>query len=139
MENYDNVAILNNASIISIGAGDKQNNILVIESGKYLYAKSLSLPVSQAFEVNENALEVCTYLKEKVQVDLTDTYKKSINESIEQISEVQKQVLENRSAKQEINDINARIEALTNQFKNDPAKLAVLTSLASQVQDLNNI
>lgn len=138
MENYDNVAILNNASIISIGAGEAQNNILVIESGKYLYAKSLSLPVSQAFEVNENALEVCTYLKEKVHVDLTDTYKKSINESIEQISEVQKQVLENREAKQEINDINARIEALTNQFKNDPAKLAVLTSLASQVQDLNS-
>ncbi len=138
MENYDNVAILNNASIISIGAGEAQNNILVIESGKYLYAKSLSLPVSESFEVNENALEVCTYLKEKVKVDLTDTYKKSINESIEHITEVQKQVLENISAKQEIHDINARIEALTNQFKNDPAKLAVLTKLASEVQDLSN-
>lgn len=138
MENYDNVAILNNASIISIGAGEKQNNILVIESGNYLFAKSLNLPPSAAFEVNENALEVCEYLKQTVNVDLTGEYKKAINESIEQISETQRQVLENRSAKQEINDINTRIEALTNQFKNDPAKLAVLTSLASQVHELGN-
>lgn len=134
IENYDNVAILNNAAIIELD--NNQGNFLVIESGDYLYAKSLNLPLNQKFELNSNALEVISFIKENIRVDLNKHYKRLVENNIEQLSQTEKLIKEEKENKNELDNIKVRIEQLTNQFKNDPAKLAILTKLASEISEI---
>ena len=134
IENYDNVAILNNAAIIELD--NNQGNFLVIESGDYLYAKSLNLPLNQKFELNSNALEVIGFIKENIKIDLNKHYRRLVENNLEQLSQTEKLIQEEKENKNELDNIKVRIEQLTNQFKNDPAKLAVLSKLATEISEI---
>lgn len=129
VENYDRVFILNNTSIYET----KKGNFLVIENGDYLYAKNISTKVN--FEVNENALEVVSFLKSKLNVDLKE-YNQAIENVVESQSKAEKFLFEANKEKNEIDGLKARIEMLTEQYKNDPVKLAVIGKLASDIATL---
>lgn len=126
VENYSNVFILNNTSIYET----KKGNFLVIENGNYLYAKNISTPVN--FEVNENALEVVSFLKSKLNVDINE-YDGAIEKVVESQSRAEKALFESNKKQQEIDGLKVRIEQLTEQYKNDPVKLAVIGKLASDL------
>jgi len=126
VENYNNVFILNNTSIYET----KKGNFLVIENGNYLYAKNISTNVN--FEVNENALEVVSFLKSKLNVDINE-YDGAIEKVVESQSRAEKALFESNKKQQEIDQLKSRIEQLTEQYKNDPVKLAVIGKLASDL------
>ena len=129
VENYSNVYILNNTSIYET----KKGNFLVIENGDYLYAKNISTKVN--FEVNENALEVVSFLKSKLNVDLKE-YNQAIENVVESQSKAERYLFEFNKKNNEIDQLKSRIEALTEQYKNDPVKLAVISKLASDISTL---
>ena len=55
---------------------------------------------------------------------------------LEKATEEQATTLEKEMKDQQVNSYKERIEALTEKFKNDPVKLAVLSKLAQEVAEV---
>lgn len=127
-ENFSHIVNMDNVSIYSTN----RDKFLVIE-GKDLYATLLSSTRNQKWTVNENAVDALTFIKSKTNVSLSETYKEMIEKHIESVSIEEKEQMELDMKAQEIQSYKDRIAALTEKFKNDPTKLAVLSKLAQEV------
>lgn len=131
-ENYDKVATLDNAAIYST-ANDR---FIVIESGTQLYASLLQSNHSTGWTINEDAVKACEYIKQQTNTQVSENYKTNIEGAIEQASEESKAQMMEALENDNILSLKERIELLTEKFKNDPAKLAVLSKLAAEVSAL---
>lgn len=128
-ENYSNVVNLDTVSIYST----KNDRFLVIEAGTNLYAKLLQSNRHPAWTVNENVVDVLSFIKTKTNVSLSEKYGELVSEHIEKVSEEEKDKIEQELMENEKNSYKERIEVLTEKFKNDPTKLAVLSKLAAEL------
>ena len=133
VENFDTVATLDNVGIYTT----KNDKFVVIESGSDLYATLLASTKHPKWTINEDAISALSFIKTKTNTELGEEYKKAVeitmqNESKEHQEEIEKQLQLN-----EEQSIKERIEALTEKFSHDPAKLAILAKLASDIQGLN--
>ena len=129
-ENYDNITNMDNACIYKT-ANDK---FLVIEGANTLYATLLASNRHPAWTVNENAIDTLTFIKTKTNVSLSEQYNNLVKNHLEQVSEQEQENIMKELHEQKIQSYKERIEMLTEKFKNDPVKLAVLSKCA---QDLN--
>ena len=129
-ENYDNITNMDNACIYTT-ANDK---FLVIEGANTLYATLLASNRHPAWTVNENAIDTLTFIKTKTNVSLSEQYNNLVKNHLEQVSEQEQENIMKELHEQQIQSYKERIEMLTEKFKNDPVKLAVLSKCA---QDLN--
>lgn len=130
-ENYDKVVNLDNVSIFST----RNDKFLVIEAGSNLYATLLQSNRHPKWTINENAVDALSFIKSKTNVSLGEKYSELVAEHIEKVSEEEKEKIEQELKENERNSYRERISALTEKFKNDPAKLAVLSQLAAQLAD----
>lgn len=124
-ENFSHIANMDNVSIYSTN----RDRFLVIE-GANMYATSLT---NQKWTINENVVDALSFIKNKTNVSLSECYKSSIEAYVEQATIEEKEQLEADMVAQEIQSYKDRIAALTEKFKNDPTKLAVLSKLAQEV------
>lgn len=131
-ENYNDVRNLDNVSIY-VTRNDK---FVVIEAGTNLYATLLQSNRHPKWTVNENAVDVLSFIKNKTNVSLGDNYKEIVAEHIEKVSEEEKEKIEQEIKENEKKSYRERIEALTEKFKNDPTKLAVLSKLAAELVEI---
>lgn len=131
-ENYDNIVNLDNSTLYIT----KNDKFLVIEAGTNLYAKLLQSNRHPIWVVNENAVDVLSFIKSKTNVSLGDRYTDLVNEHIEKVSEEEKEKIEQELMENEKKSYKERIEALTEKFKNDPTKLAVLSKLATELIEI---
>lgn len=131
-ENYDRIANLDNAAVYVTN----NDRFLVIESETNLYSTLLKSTRHPKWTINENVVDALSFIKTKTNTSLNDVYKTNIDECIEKMAEDEKQMVEENLKNQTHQDYRERIELLTEQFKNDPVKLAVLSKLAN---DLNNL
>lgn len=130
VENFDGISILDNVRIIR---SDK-SNFIVIEHNGDVYTKSLN-PVDK-WETRNNVVEALNFIKSKTNIDLREHYQSQIEKVVEtKTEEEQKKVLEDIH-NEEIKARRERIEKLTEQYKNDPVKLAMLAKIA---EDLNKL
>lgn len=129
-ENYDNITNMDNACIYTT-ANDK---FLVIEGANTLYATLLASNRHPAWTINENAIDTLTFIKTKTNVSLSEQYNNLVKNHLEQVSEKEQENIMKELHEQQIQSYKERIEMLTEKFKNDPVKLAVLSKCA---QDLN--
>ena len=129
-ENYDKITNMDNACIYTT-ANDK---FLVIEGANTLYATLLASKRHPAWTVNENAIDTLTFIKTKTNVSLSEQYNNLVKNHLEQVSEQEQENIMKELHEQQIQSYKERIEMLTEKFKNDPVKLAVLSKCA---QDLN--
>ena len=132
-EHYNKVVVLENVGIYTT----KNDQFMVIESGKDLYATLLKSNHNTAWEIKENALDVVTYIKKKTNVMLNECYKDQIDESLKNISAQDEQRIQESIKSAEINGYRQRIENLTKKFQNDPVKLAILSKLAKEINENN--
>lgn len=130
-ENYKNIVNLDNTSIYYT----KNDKFVVIEAGSNLYATLLQSNRHPKWTVNENAVDVLSFIKSKTNVSLGEKYGELVSEHIEKVSEEEKEKIEQELKENERNSYRERISALTEKFKNDPTKLAVLSQLAAQLAD----
>lgn len=128
-ENYDNVMNLDNVSVYTT----KSDRFIVIESEHNLYASLLQSLKHQKWTVNENAIDVLSFIKTKTNVSLSDRYKNIVENNIEAASEKEAQKIQEELENQKIDSYRNRIEILTEKFKNDPVKLAILSRIAQQL------
>lgn len=131
-ENFDKIATLDNVAVYST----PNDRFLVIENGSQLFATLLQSNHSAGWTINEDALKVCEYIKKQTNTIVSENYKTNIEGAIEQASEESKEQMMEELENNQILSIKERIELLTEKFKNDPTKLAVLSKLAAEVSTL---
>lgn len=131
VENYDSITNLDNVSVYST----KNDKFVVIEAGSNLYATLLQSNRHPKWTINENAVDALSFIKSKTNVSLGEKYNDLVAEHIEKVSEEEKDKIEQELKENERNSYRERIAALTEKFKNDPTKLAVLSQLAAQIAD----
>lgn len=130
-ENYNNIANLDNVSIYSTN----RDKFVVIESGADLYATLLGSNHNTKWTVNEDAVTVLSFIKSKTNVELGEVYTEAVKSHMANVDEEEKKRLEEEAKITEKNGYKERIAALTEKFKNDPAKLAILSELAAKLAD----
>ena len=130
-ENYDHIANMDNVSIYQT----KNDKFIVIEGSDKLYASLIASNRHPQWTINENAVDVLSFIKTKTNVNISENYSEMVKNHIETISEKEQEHIMQELHEQKLQSYKERIEALTEKFKNDPTKLAVLSNLA---QDLMN-
>jgi hypothetical protein len=130
-ENYNHIANMDNVSIYQT----KNDKFIVIEGANKLYASLLASNRHPQWTVNENAVDALSFIKSKTNVNISENYSDMVKSHIEQVSEAEQEAIKTELYEQELQSYKDRIAMLTEKFKNDPTKLAVLSSLA---QDLIN-
>lgn len=128
-ENYSHIVNLDNVSIYSTN----RDRFVVIEAGNNLYATLLNSTHNQKWTINENVIDALSFIKNKTNVSLSENYKTLVENHLEQVSIDEKEQIEMDLKAQEVQSYKDRIAALTEKFKNDPVKLAVLSKLAQEV------
>lgn len=131
-EHYDSIVNMDNTAIYTT----KNDKFVVIESGVNLYATLLASNRHSKWTVNENAIESLSFIKSKTNVSLSENYTSLVESAVAAADEEEKSRIAEELKSQEQQSYKERIEALTEKFKNDPVKLAVLSKLA---QELNEI
>ena len=131
VENYDRIVNLDNASVIE----SKNDKFILVESGSNIFATLLRSTHNPKWTINESAMKAVDFIKSKTRIDLSENYKEAIKKNISEVSEQEQQVMEQELKDKEIQDVKDRISNLVEKYKNDPAKLAVLSSLSESLMD----
>ena len=113
-EHYDHVVYLDHVNIFTTPTGV---SFAVIRYGEQLYAFGLR---SFAFEIIGNALEVVEYIQQMTQVEVGTEYKDML--LAEPTPEPAKE-----------DNLQARIQALTEKFKDHPKYLELLDELSKEI------
>lgn len=131
-ENYDSIVNMDNVAIYTT----KNDKFVVMEAGSNIYSTLLASNRHSKWTVNENAIEALSFIKTKTNVSLSENYASLVESAMAAADAEEKTRIEEELKSQEKQSYRARIEALTEKFKNDPVKLAVLSKLA---QELNEV
>lgn len=131
-ENYDSIANMDNVSVYTT----RNDKFMMIESGSNIYATLLKSNKNAKWTINENVIDALDFINRKTNVNLGDRYGDLIKEQMDNASIEEQIIFEQREEEKVKDSYVLRIEALTEKFKNDPVKLAVLSKLA---KDLANI
>jgi hypothetical protein len=131
-ENYNNIANMDNVSIYET----KNDRFMVIEGSNKLYATLLASNRHPAWTINENAVDALTFIKSKTNVNISENYAELVKTHIEAVSEAEQETIKQELHEQTIQSYKERIEMLTEKFKNDPTKLAVLSNIAQELMDV---
>lgn len=128
-ENYDNIANMDNVAIYETN----NDRFIVIEGSDRLYASLLASRRHPAWTVNENAVDTLSFIKAKTNVNISERYSEMVQNHIEEVSAQEQENIKQELKEAEMQSYRERIEALTEKFKNDPTKLAVLSSIAQEL------
>jgi len=133
-ENFDNIVKIDCAAIYQ----SADDSFYVIEGKTKLYAELISSThASTRWSVNENAIETVKFIKDKTHVNLTEVYESMIDENIAEAEKAEKQHIVESLKSNEKKSFAQRIDALTEKFKDNPAVLRVIASVASEYAELN--
>lgn len=128
-ENYGRIANMDNVAIYST----KNDKFIVIEGSDRLYASLLASNRHPQWTINENAVDALSFIKAKTNVNISERYSEMVQNHIEKVSEKEQETIKQELKEAEMQSYRERIEALTEKFKNDPTKLAVLSSIAQEL------
>lgn len=131
-ENYDSIVSLDHVGIYETHT----DRFLVIESGSTIFATLLASNRHPKWTINEDAISALSFIKTKTNVELGEEYKSVVEAAMEQASEEQKADVARQLAENEDKSVRERIANLTEKFKDDPTKLALLANLAAEYNAL---
>lgn len=131
-ENYDHIVSMDNVAIYST----KNDRFMVIESNENIYATLLQSNRNSKWTINEDAISALSFIKTKTNVTLSENYKDVVSKAMATADEKEKETIAEELKEQEVVSYKERIEALTEKFKNDPVKLAVLSKLAQEIAEV---
>ncbi len=129
-ENYDNICDLDIAKVYTT----KNDKFFVIESSDSLYAKSLQSTHDRVgWEIMESAPKALNIIQSKTKVEIAENYANAVDKSIANVSEQEKEDVKKNIMESQVQSIRERIGQLTNKFKDDPVKLALLAKLGEDL------
>ena len=131
-EHFDNFAICDNAQIVLT----KNDKFVVIENKTNAFAMSLGSNHTNAWKVNTSITEALDFIKEKTHVDMKKDYVKNIEEAFNNRSEEEIKQLQESIEKDAIEARKKKVQELTEAYKDQPEKLAILSKVAAELQAL---
>lgn len=131
VENYADVATMDNAAIYTT-AHDK---FVVIRSNETLLAKLIRSDHKGLWSLNQDPIKTLEFIKDATGTDLAPEYQDLVQSYLDQQSADQAGEIEAQLKVAEETELRERIEKLTEAYKNDPVKLAILSKLASELND----
>ena len=132
-ENFDNVVLLDNTRIISTN----NDKFVVIESENgNIYAESIASVNPGKWSINESVIEAIDFIKKQTKTNISDLFTESIEKAFQERCLENEEEIKESMKNDQIQERREKIAMLTEKFKNDPARLAILSQLA---EDLNNI
>lgn len=131
-ENYGALVNMDNVAIYST----KNDRFLVIEAGTNIYATLLMSNKNPKWTINENVVKAISFIKKKTNTSLNEVYSKAIEEYMDTIEEENKIEFQEQLKESEQQTYRERIENLTQKFRNDPIKLAVLSKIAKNLSEI---
>jgi hypothetical protein len=131
-ENFNNIVKMDNVGIFETNS----DKFLVINEGMNMYTTLLRSNHRTPWTYNCNVVEALENIKANTRVSLSERYNEQVRMFIENTSEEDKKEFQKKLNESKKLSTRERIEALTEKFKNDPVKLAVLSQVA---QDLQNV
>ena len=128
VENLDSISVLDNVRVIK----SQKDSFIVIEHNGEIYTKSLN----NTWGTKADVVEALKYIKDQTNIDLKEHYQEQIEKVVETKTAEEKQKVLESIHEDEMKARRERIEKLTEQYKNDPVKLAMLAKIA---EDLNKL
>lgn len=130
-ENYDHVLSMDNVSIYTT----KNDKFLVIESDSNVYSTLIASNRSSKWTINENVVDALTFIKKKTNASISEEYKEIVENYIGKVSEEEQGKIQEEIKENQILSLKERIEKLTEKYKNDPVKLAILSKCAQTLNE----
>lgn len=130
-ENFDHICKMDNSAIYET----KSDRFMVISEGTTMFATLLNSNHSAGWTYNCNVIEALENIKKNTRTTISEYYNDSVKEAIEKASLSDREKIEEDIREAKKQSIKERIEALTEKFKNDPVKLAVVSQIAKDLQD----
>lgn len=131
-ENFDNVMSLDNSRVIMT----QNDKFIVIENAGTVFSTLVESNHSQKWTINESVVEAVQYIKKNARVDLTEHFESKIAEAIETRTKEEQAAVKESLKQDQIAETKNQIAALTEKYKNDPVRLAMLSKLAQEVAEL---
>ena len=131
-ENLNKVVRMDNVTVVE-SANDK---FLVVECEDKVFATSIASRRNAPWTINEEAMKAVDFIKSKTGVNLAESLHEAIQKNISAVSEEEQAKMKEQLHTQTLDEMKHRIETLTEKFKDDPAKLAVLAKLAEDMREL---
>lgn len=132
MESYENVMTMDKVGIYTT----RNDRFVVIESGSQIYASLIQSNRHPQWTVNEDAVKALSFIKTKTNTDLAENYQNAIDSAISEAEEEHKEEIAKQLEENQVLDLKERVELLTEKWKNDPTKLAILSKLSSEIASL---
>jgi len=132
VENFDKVHIMDNVYVIE----SQFDKFFVIENGGLAIAKTIVSGHNVRLNEDGNIIKVLQNIKKQTRIDLTEQYTEAIGKNIQNVEVQEQQQIQEALENSKDEQRRQKIAELTQRFKNDPAKLAVLSKVAA---DLNNL
>ena len=129
VENYGKIAILNNVSIIN----NNNDKFIVIENEGNAYAKLLRTNRSQPWEVKGDIAQIVEAVKKYTRIDISKLYEQSMEGAVAAAKEKEGQQVKENLEKEAMDKRKAKIAELTEKYKDDPTRLAMLSQIAADL------
>lgn len=131
-EHFNNFNICDNTQIVIT----KDDKFVVIENKTNAFAMSLGSNHTNAWKVNTSITEALDFIKEKTHVDMKKDYTKNIEEAFNNRSDEEIKQLQESIEKEAIEARKKKVQELTEAYKDQPEKLAILSKVAAELQAL---
>lgn len=99
-----------------------------------MFATLLQSNHTGTWTFNTDVVEALESIKSKTRVSLSEKYNEQVKAVIEQVSEDDKARIAAELKEAKLQGIKDRIANLTEKFKNDPIRLAILSQMAQDLQ-----
>lgn len=137
-EGFDNICEVDTAKVLECANGTIANIIEANDNVNLTWVRSTSGSTSNEFEYMHEALD---QVQKMTNVNLRSSYEARINEDIkkedpESYANINEQLKATKDAK--IEERRQKIQQLAEAYKNDPTKIAILSSLSKELALLEN-
>ena len=132
VENFDKVHVMDNVYVIE----SNMDKFFIIENDGKAVAKSIVSGHNVKLNEFGNITEVLNTIKKRTRIDLTEQFTEAIGKNIQDVEQQEKQQIQEALEESQNEQRRQKIADLTKRYKNDPAKLAVLSKIASELNDL---
>lgn len=137
-EGFDNICEVDTAKVLECANGTIANIIEANDNVNLTWVRSTSGCISNEFEYMHEALD---QVQKMTNVNLRSSYEARINEDIkkedpESYANINEQLKATKDAK--IEERRQKIQQLAEAYKNDPTKIAILSSLSKELALLEN-
>lgn len=132
-ENFDAMNVLDNVSVFTTS----KDRFIVAEHAGNAVAFLLESTHESPWSTTDNIANVVEFLKKHTSTDLTENYKTQIENLVESRSEEEKAEMQKKLHADGIQARKDKIAQLTEQYKNDPARLMILAKLAEDLSQLD--